>query len=106
MNIETLYKSQDEVNIKSYLNKCNIDDTEEFICPTGKYIEPCEKYSDHYTISSFIINKKYYDNNIYIIQDSDVDGICSATIAYQFLIHLGYDKRRIIVNFIQVNSMD
>lgn len=99
MNIETLYNSQDGVNIKSYLNKCDIDDIEEFIRPTGKYIEPCEKYSDHYTISSFIINKKYYDNNIYIIQDSDVDGICSATIAYQFLIHLGYDRRRIIVKF-------
>lgn len=86
MIINNLYNKDEEITIESYLLKNDIKDISEFINPTGKYID---NYSSYNNMDKAVKElKKHYENNedkIFIIQDSDVDGIVSASILYQYL---------------------
>lgn len=98
MKISPIYNSPKDITIESYLNKCGIQDISEFVLPKGKYIESWLQNSSVINAELLIdtINENTY---CFIIQDSDVDGICSATIAYQFLRHINVPKKNIYVLF-------
>lgn len=98
MKISPIYNSPKDITIESYLNKCGIQDISEFVLPKGKYIELWLQNSSVINAELLIdtINENTY---CFIIQDSDVDGICSATIAYQFLRHINVPKKNIYVLF-------
>ena len=41
MNVNELFKKDEEITLESYLKKCNIKDIKEFCSPSGKYLENC-----------------------------------------------------------------
>lgn len=98
MKINSIYNSPKDITIESYLNKCGIQDISEFVLPKGKYIESWRK---NYRVigAEILIETIDSEDTCFIIQDSDVDGICSATIAYQFLRHINVPKKNIYVLF-------
>lgn len=89
MNVNELFKKDEEITLESYLKKCNIKDIKEFCSPSGKYLDNCFLYED---IRSAVSEVKYllnYSNStIVIVQDADLDGICSTVILYQYLSNL------------------
>ena len=89
MNVNELFKKDEEITLESYLKKCNIKDIKEFCSPSGKYLDNCFLYED---IKSAVAEVKYllnYSNStIVIVQDADLDGICSTVILYQYLSNL------------------
>lgn len=89
MNVNELFKKDEEITLESYLKKCNIKDIKEFCSPSGKYLDSCFLYED---IRSAVAEVKYllnYSNStIVIVQDADLDGICSTVILYQYLSNL------------------
>lgn len=86
MNVNELFKKDEEITLESYLKKCNIKDIKEFCSPSGKYLDNCFLYED---IRSAVAEVKYLlnynDSTIVIVQDADLDGICSTVILYQYL---------------------
>lgn len=89
MNVNELFKKDEEITLETYLKKCNIKDIKEFCSPSGKYLDNCFLYED---IRSAVAEVKYllnYSNStIVIVQDADLDGICSTVILYQYLSNL------------------
>ena len=89
MNVNELFKKDEEITLESYLKKCNIKDIKEFCSPSGKYLDNCFLYED---IRSAVAEVKYLlnynDSTIVIVQDADLDGICSTVILYQYLSNL------------------
>lgn len=98
MKINPIYNLPKDITLESYLNKCGIQDISEFVLPKGKYIESWRK---NYRVigAEILIETIDSEDTCFIIQDSDVDGICSATIAYQFLRHINVPKKNIYVLF-------
>lgn len=88
MVINNLYNDDENISITNYLNKFEIKDTEEFINPTGKYLESPFLYNNmKEAIQCF--RWHYMDNlsKVYILSDSgDTDGITSACILYQYML--------------------
>lgn len=89
MNVNELFKKDEEITLESYLKKCNIKDIKEFCSPSGKYLDNCFLYED---VISAVVEVKYLlnynDSTIVIVQDADLDGICSTVILYQYLSNL------------------
>ena len=89
MKIHELY-DKEPITVGSYLSKCGVKDIEEYLHPSGKYLDNWREYEDVvYGIKEIEFWTKI-DNEvtIFIIQDGDTDGICSTVILYQYLTQL------------------
>ena len=72
MNVNELFKKDEEITLESYLKKCNIKDIKEFCSPSGKYLNNCFLYED---IRSDVAEVKYlinYSNSTNVI-DKDAE---------------------------------
>ena len=87
MQVNELYGNE-PITIESYLEKCGVEDTKEYLNPTGKYIDEWWKYEDIPYACQEIEYWSKLDSTVFIIQDGDVDGICSTVILYQYLMKL------------------
>lgn len=87
MQVNELY-SNESITIESYLEKCGVEDTKEYLNPTGKYIDEWWKYEDIPYACQEIEYWSKLDSTVFIIQDGDGDGICSTVILYQYLMKL------------------
>lgn len=87
MQVNELY-SNESITIESYLEKCGVEDTKEYLNPTGKYIDEWWKYKDISYACQEIEYWSKLDSTVFIIQDGDGDGICSTVILYQYLMKL------------------
>lgn len=85
MQVNELYGNE-PITIKSYLEKCGVKDTEEYLNPTGKYIDNWREYKGLENVCQELEYWSKTEETIFIIQDGDVDGICSTAILYQYLI--------------------
>lgn len=98
MNIKTiLLKVNKKTFIDDYLNACGVEDIEEYLSPTGKYVDAPMNYEGMQKGLHLLytyVNKRL-DADYYIVHDSDNDGLCSATITLQFLKYLGIDGTKI-----------
>lgn len=84
MKIKELYNSDEAITLNSYLTKCGVKDIDEFLEPTGKYLDDCFAY--HNMDKAVEMFKKNISKDAYILCDSgDVDGITSAVIMYQYM---------------------
>lgn len=89
MEINELFNEKEQVDFETYLNKCGIKDIEEYLNPTGKYIEDFRMYEDiPYAVQEMKFWTNFDDCVIFIVQDADVDGVCSTVILYQYLTNL------------------
>ena len=84
MQVNELYGNE-PITIESYLEKCGVEDTKEYLNPTGKYIDEWWKYLDIPYACQEIEYWSKLESTVFIIQDGDVDGICSTVILYQYL---------------------
>ena len=86
MNIKELYDKNEQINIETYLSKCGVKDIEEYLNPSGKYLDDCMLYNN---IRDGVQEIKYHclteNNKIFIIQDGDCDGVCCTVMLYQYL---------------------
>lgn len=84
MQVNELYGNE-PITIESYLAKCGVEDTKEYLNPTGKYIENSMLYKN--MIEAIQLFKYHYLQNstVYILYDSDLDGYTSGTIMYQYM---------------------
>ena len=99
MKIKTLYTPEEkkDININTYLAKCGIDDGGLYINPMPLSPSDPKLYTNVNKAIEYIRELMFvYLNNIppnykkiYILQDSDVDGILSTALMYKFLIHIG-----------------
>lgn len=87
MQVNELYGNE-PITIESYLEKCGIRDTKEYLNPIGKYIDEWWKYLDIPYACQEIEYWSKLDSTVFIIQDGDGDGICSTVILYQYLMKL------------------
>ena len=87
MQVNELYGNE-PITVESYLEKCGVEDTKEYLNPTGKYIDEWWKYEDIPYACQEIEYWSKLDSTVFIIQDGDVDGICSTVILYQYLMKL------------------
>lgn len=87
MQVNELYGNE-PITIESYLEKCGVKDTKEYLNPTGKYIDEWWKYEDIPYACQEIEYWSKLDSTIFIVQDGDGDGICSTVILYQYLMKL------------------
>lgn len=87
MQVNELYGNE-SITIESYLEKCGVEDTKEYLNPTGKYIDEWWKYEDIPYACQEIEYWSKLDSTVFIIQDGDGDGICSTVILYQYLMKL------------------
>ena len=93
---QLLQQINKSIFIQDYLTACGINDIQEYLNPIGKYIDNPMEYEN--MNEGLILVNNCINNNIngvYIIQDCDVDGICSATLVYKFLMFLGIHPNRI-----------
>lgn len=92
MKVKELYDNPNEIDIKSYLIKCGVDENiiEKYIEPDESCFEKSDKYDNMEEAKRLIARVAALNiKTAYIIVDSDVDGLCSATIAYRTLKQCG-----------------
>lgn len=85
MKINELYKQNEEITVNSYLNKYGIQNIDDFLYPKSNQID---NYNGYYHIKNAIdLFDKHFKklSPTYIICDSDLDGITSAVILYQYM---------------------
>ena len=87
MKVNELYGNE-HITVESYLQKCGVEDTKEYLNPTGKYIDEWWKYLDIQYACQEIEYWSKLDSTVFIIQDGDGDGIFSTVILYQYLMKL------------------
>lgn len=87
MRIVNLYTDKNEsININSYLKKCGVQDVEEYLNPSGKYLDQYYNYTNiDFCVQEIAYWKNIEDSKIFIVQDADGDGVCSTLILYQYL---------------------
>ena len=91
MKINTLYEPNEQITIDSYLKKCGVIDTNEYLYPIESELDnPYDYYNMPKAVRMFL---KHLDclSDTYIICDSDLDGITSTVIIYQYMKALNKD---------------
>lgn len=98
--VNLLQQVNKDTFIQDYLTACGVGDIQEYLNPTGKYIDNPMNY-ENMAKGIKLIEKQIpkQSTDIYIVQDCDVDGICSAALMYKFLMFLGINLNRITVLF-------
>lgn len=97
MNVKPLFQTNESPTITEYLRRCGIDTPNEYL-----NISWVEDYGQYKRIESGVqcLEEAIEDDGrIILICDSDCDGYCATTIAYQFLINEGVDNERITIFF-------
>lgn len=85
MNVKTLYQKDEQISIESYLNKHNITDIQEFLYPSGKYLEDPLWYNNMDKGVNIILNSLNKNEQFGLLVDSDGDGWYSSSLFYKYI---------------------
>lgn len=86
MKVKPILKNvKENTFLEDYLKCCGVKDTQEFIKPTGKYLENPFDYENMNRISDIIISGLEKKAKFGILQDPDSDGVMSASLIYKYL---------------------
>lgn len=97
MRVKPIFKQNESPTIEEYLRRCGVEDPKEYI--NANWVE---SYKEYRQIQSGVVRlQEAIESNkkIVLICDSDCDGYCATTIAYQFLINHGVSTHDIIILF-------
>lgn len=102
MNLKTLFHTDEIPTIEEYLKRCGVEDYKHYINPPANAVEPYIKYDNidigvNYLERAIKLSKEHC--RIILVCDSDCDGYCATTIAYQFLINQGVSTHDIDILF-------
>lgn len=103
MKVKALFENNETPTLPEYIKRCGVEiPYKEYVFPIG-HVEKPENYDNLYhglTILNDMVTYQYnIEDKIVIICDSDCDGYCSATIAYDFLRKMGVKEHNIEVLF-------
>lgn len=86
--------------VDDYFRACGIEDVKEFKNPVGRYVGDVKEYSAigrKVRLFEEYLNKAMEtQSKIAIVQDCDVDGICSATMAFFMLERYGFQPEDVV----------
>lgn len=85
MNVKTLYNKDEEISLESYLNKHNISDTQEFLYPSGKYLENPLWYNNMGKGVNIILDSLSKNEQFGLLVDIDGDGWYSSSLFYKYI---------------------
>ena len=97
MRVKPIFKQNESPTIEEYLRRCGVEDPKEYI--NANWVE---SYKEYRQIQSGVVRlQEAIESNkkIVLICDSDCDGYCATTIAYQFLVYHGVSTHDIIILF-------
>ena len=97
MNVKPIFERNETPTLEEYLKRCGVDNPKEYL--NANWVE---SYKEYKQIQSGVIHLQEAiksNKKIVLICDSDCDGYCATTIAYQFLIHHGVSTHDIIILF-------
>lgn len=97
MQVNNLFKQDEQITFENYLNKMGIDDAYKYLKPPTAVLDSCYIYDN---IQECVNTTKYHilnNDKIAIIQDADTDGICSAYIMYKDLKLHGVKKVKVFI---------
>lgn len=92
MEVNNLFEQDEQITLKSYLNKMGIDNVDKYLKPPTSVLDSCYLYDN---IRECVSTIKYHilnDDRIAIVIDSDMDGSCSSYIMYKYLKLQGVSK--------------
>jgi single-stranded-DNA-specific exonuclease len=98
MKINTLFKNDEPITIEKYLERCGVHNPIDYMKGGAEYIDMPGDYDNMDKGYDLLFNSGHTDH-YYIICDSDVDGFCSAAIAYLYLRHIDIQTEDITVLF-------
>lgn len=81
--------------VRDYCTACGVEDVDEFLEPLGRYIQSPQVYSAIGRKVKWFREKVEGAKKIAIIQDCDLDGICSATLTYKMLRYMNVPHNNI-----------
>lgn len=85
MQIKQLFQEDEEITIESYLERCGVEDSDEYINIKGKHLEHYSKYDNMDLLVNQMAIVKDKPISIYILIDTDFDGNSSASMLYIYL---------------------
>lgn len=85
MKVNQLFDNISDITMEAYLKKHGIDNVDKYLTPNKDCIEDVEHYDNMEEAWDVIYFYLRRNLDLYVIQDSDVDGLCSASIIYQYL---------------------
>ena len=97
MNVKPIFERNETPTLEEYLKRCGINNPKEYL--NANWVE---SYKEYKQIQSGVIHLQEAiksNKKIVLICDSDCDGYCATTIAYQFLVHHGVSTHDIIILF-------
>lgn len=105
MEVKPLFDTNEYITIKEYLRRCGIDNPVDYLKGAKDSIENPNQYN--YMEEGFQILhrasetvKRDNTKKIYLVQDSDVDGLTSSAIAYMYLVYcINIPKEQVVVLF-------
>ena len=105
MEVKSLFKSNEYITIEEYIKRCGAEKPYDYLCRATQYIENPDKYNcmtEGFQMLSracdIVIKERH--KKIYLVQDSDVDGLTSCAIAYMYLVYdVHVPKEQVVVLF-------
>lgn len=93
MKIKELYDKNEKVTLESYLSKCGVTDINGFLTLSNAYDYLYDVFNYNNMLKGCEIFYKHYENNskVYIICDSDFDGLGSTYIIYDYMKRINND---------------
>ena len=81
--------------VRDYCEACGVEDVDELLEPTGKYVQSVNVYSAIERKVKWFREKVKECEKIAILCDCDVDGECSTTLTYKMLRYIGIPQNNI-----------
>lgn len=82
MKIKSLYEPNEEITIDSYLQKCGVEDVENYT--KALTVEPIDHYMNTYKWCRILKIALETNSKIYLLEDSDCDGLFSTATQYMY----------------------
>lgn len=97
MNVKPIFERNEIPTLEEYLKRCGVNNPQEYI--NANWVEEYVAYNNIKDGVQKLRDAITDNGKIVLVCDSDCDGYCATTIAYQFLTHQGVSTRDIIILF-------
>lgn len=97
MNVKPIFERNEIPTLEEYLKRCGINDPQEYI--NANWVEEYVAYNNIKDGVEILRDAITDGGKIVLVCDSDCDGYCATTIAYQFLTYQGVSTHDIIILF-------
>lgn len=97
MNVKPIFERNEIPTLEEYLKRCGVNNPQEYI--NANWVEEYVAYNNIKDGVQKLRDAITDDGKIVLVCDSDCDGYCATTIAYQFLTYQGVSTNDMIILF-------